>query len=105
MRRPRRFSLAQTARGDLSDNHAFISSSDLGAADKFLRSIATKIEWLAQTRFPGVPRDNFSAGLKALPFGNYGIYFRITQDDEVIIVRIVHSARDIGPDDFTASDT
>lgn len=42
----------------------------------------------------GVPRDNISPGLRLAVHGNYNIYFRVTSN-ETIIVRVLHSARDV----------
>ena len=51
------------------------------------------IEKVALTKNRGVPRDAIRMGLRAHIVGKYVIYFRISQDD-VIIVRVLHSARD-----------
>ena len=42
----------------------------------------------------GVPRDNISPGLRLTVHGDYNIYFRVTST-ETIIVRVLHSARDV----------
>lgn len=42
----------------------------------------------------GVARDWLRPGLRMHPFGNYVAYFRIT-DDGLLVIRVVHGARDI----------
>jgi plasmid stabilization system protein ParE len=42
----------------------------------------------------GSPRNNISPGLRLAVHGRYNIYFRVTST-EVIIVRVLHSARDV----------
>ena len=49
---------------------------------------------IAATGHSGVPRDKFAAGLRLATHGRYNIYFRVT-DTETIIVRVVHSAREV----------
>ena len=41
-----------------------------------------------------MPRDKLRPGLRPAVHGRYNIYFRVTQT-ETIIVRVVHSARDL----------
>jgi plasmid stabilization system protein ParE len=52
---------------------------------------------IAETGHAGVPRDSIRPGLRLSVHGRYNIYFRVA-DDETIILHIVHSARDIGRD-------
>ena len=41
----------------------------------------------------GTKRDNLVSGLRARFFGDYVIYYMIT-DTEIIIVRVLHGSRD-----------
>lgn len=78
----------------------YIGQEDVNAADRFIRQITDKIEWIAASGFPGVPRDDLRPGLKALPFRRRCIYFRTTPE-QVIILRVLHGHQDISPDHFT----
>jgi plasmid stabilization system protein ParE len=49
---------------------------------------------LAATGSLGVPRDNVGPGLRLAVHGRYNIYFRVTAS-ETIIIRVLHSARDV----------
>jgi toxin ParE1/3/4 len=42
----------------------------------------------------GPPREQLAPGLRVTFQGNYGIYY-VLRDHEVIIVRVLHSARDV----------
>jgi toxin ParE1/3/4 len=46
--------------------------------------------------FPGsgAPRDLLAAGLRVVFEGNYAVYYLAT-DSEVILVRVLHGARDV----------
>lgn len=69
------------------------------AAARFVRQIASKIAWIAESSFPGVPRDDLRIGLKALPFRRRCIYFR-TMPDTVIILRVLHGHQNLSSDLF-----
>jgi toxin ParE1/3/4 len=43
--------------------------------------------------FAAPARENFAAGLRVSFSGNYAIYF-LNNEDEIIIVRVLHGARD-----------
>jgi plasmid stabilization system protein ParE len=63
-------------------------------ADRFSLSRFAHLQRLAQTGTSGVPRDDIRPGLRLAVHGRYNIYFRVT-DAETVIVRVVHSARDV----------
>ena len=52
------------------------------------------LQRIARIGHSGVPRNNVRPGLRLAVHGRYNIYFRVT-DAETIIVRVVHSARDV----------
>jgi toxin ParE1/3/4 len=64
------------------------------AADRFVLRLYQHMTRLAALGHSGVPRDKVRPGLRLVVHGRYNIYFRVTQT-ETIIVRVVHSARDV----------
>ncbi|MEN3146613.1 type II toxin-antitoxin system RelE/ParE family toxin [Neorhizobium sp. IRAMC:178] len=81
-----------------------MASHDPVAASHFVRDLVRKMEWIALSGFPGVPRDELSPGLKALPYRRRCIYFR-TDEKTVRILRVLHGHQNVAPDDFTTSET
>jgi toxin ParE1/3/4 len=77
----------------LADIWAFIAEGSLEAADAFVRQINAKFEPLRQFPEMGAGREQLSPGLRALPYRDYVIYY-LVEGDELIIVRVVHGARD-----------
>lgn len=65
----------------------------------FVADLNAKIEWIAKTGFTGVPRDWIRPGLRALPYRERCIYFRI-DDDAVIILRVIHGRQDVSAQEF-----
>jgi toxin ParE1/3/4 len=63
-------------------------------AKRFLAKLRSHLEHLALLGHSGVPRNELSPGLCLVVHGNYNIYFRLTPT-ETIIVRVLHSARDV----------
>ena len=49
---------------------------------------------IARTGVSGVARDWLRPGLRMHPYEKYCVYFRVT-DRELVVIRIIHSARDI----------
>lgn len=81
----------------------YIAEEDIDAASRFLADLNNKIEWIVKVDFTGSPRDYISKDLRALPYRKRCIYFR-SFEDRIIIVRILHSAQDIGQQEFQNGD-
>ncbi|WP_312990546.1 type II toxin-antitoxin system RelE/ParE family toxin [Rhizobium populisoli] len=76
-----------------------MAADDPVAASHFVRELTRKMEWVALSSFPGVPRDELSQGLKALPYRNRCIYFRTTETT-VRILRVLHGHQNVSADYF-----
>lgn len=80
--------------------------ADLGEAQigrRIVESISTKIRVLAAQRNSGVARNWLSPGLRAFPYKNRCIYFRIVGNN-LVVVHIAHSRQDVRPEMFEAED-
>lgn len=64
-----------------------------------MADLNAKIEWIGQTGFTGVPRDWIRPGLRALPYRERCIYFRI-DNETVTILRIIHGRQDVETQEF-----
>src|SRR5262245_55657973 len=87
------------ARQDLREIAAYIRRDDVEAA----RRVVGRIREVCKTTlvmFPkgGTMREDLCPGLRCFSVGNYVIYFR--GDRPVVIVRILHGARDVMPEMF-----
>jgi toxin ParE1/3/4 len=79
---------------DLQRLHFHINTNNPRAADALLESLFVKMKWIADVDFTGVPRDELSPGLRALPYKNRCIYFR-SYPDRIVILRVLHGAQDV----------
>jgi toxin ParE1/3/4 len=87
--------LSRSARGDLDEIFNYIArNDDVSSAAKFLAKLAGHLERIAATGHGGVPRNTIRPGLRLAVHGRYNIYFEIVED-QTIIVRALHSGRDI----------
>ena len=77
----------------------YLSATDVGIATAFVADLNAKIGWIAETGFTGVPRDWIRPGLRALPYRERCIYFRIT-GDAVHILRVLHGRQDVERQEF-----
>lgn len=88
------------ARFDLIEIGDYIAMDSPANATSFVKTLQEKALGLAHTPLKGTERNHLLSGLRLLPHRYYNIYYR-ANDDAITVVRIMHSARDIGPEDFT----
>ena len=72
---------------------AFIAQDSEPAADAFVHQLNRKFEPLREFPEMGAARDQLAPGLRALPFRDYVIYY-LAEPDALVIVRVLHGARD-----------
>jgi toxin ParE1/3/4 len=94
-----RFHVAFEAQRDLDDIWLYIATDNPSAADEWLATVEESFRLIGDEPFVGQGREDLLPGLRFLPVGNYLIfYFPLT--DRVEIVRVIHGARDYGPEYF-----
>jgi toxin ParE1/3/4 len=95
----RRLVFTAPAKQDLREIAADIRQNDAEAAKR----VVARIRDVCKTTlvmFPegGTLREELCPGLRCFSVGNYVIYFR--QRNPVVIVRVLHGARDVRPEMF-----
>jgi toxin ParE1/3/4 len=83
------------AQTDLREIWDYIAKDSTLQADRLLLRFRSKLEHLARWNTIGRPRPELATDCRSYPFGNYCFYFRPT-DAGIEVIRILHSARDIG---------
>jgi len=63
-------------------------------AERFMAVLEAKFQPLLQAPSIGSPRDQIAQGLRAVFHVPYAIYY-LFSDQELIIVRVLHGARDV----------
>lgn len=91
--------LTDAAKNDLRGIRRYIAQDSPQQALTFVADIAAKLAWIAEVGFTGSPRDHVSEGLRAFPYRGRCIYYRVFED-QVVIVRVLHGAQDIEQQDF-----
>lgn len=88
--------LTAEAEHDLETIGDYIARGDPAAAIRFIRAIRKRCLALTDfpERFPLVPRYE-AGGVRRLVMGNYLIFYR-AERDRVIVLHILHGARDYG---------
>jgi len=84
---------------DLTEIYLYIAREDTETAAIFINELHKKIYWIAKAGFTGSPRDWIRPGLRAHPYKERCIYFRI-KDDELHILRILHARQDVTKQEF-----
>lgn len=87
------------ARKDLRGIYDYIAEDSKTQAQAFVADLSAKIAWIAEVGFTGVPRDYIFPNLRALPYRGRTIYF-ISEDDRVVVLGVLHQARDVNPEMF-----
>ncbi len=81
------------------DIAVFIAEDNPTRALTFVDELEEKCDVLGHTPGLGTQRPELGDGICMLPYGRYLIFYR-EADRGVRIERIMHTARDIGGDDF-----
>ena len=88
------WSLSGPARQDLDDIWFHIAGDNIAAADKVISQIVERFDMLARQPLIGEACPEVLPDLRNFPIRPYVIYYA-TQDDEVVIARVLHGARDV----------
>lgn len=90
------------ARADLVEIWSFIANDDPDSADQFLDHIEEVLHRLSSNPGIGRRRESLGPNIRSLPVGNYVVYYQPMPDAEstIRLVRVLHGARDISPENF-----
>ncbi len=83
------------AESDLRDIWHHIAQDNPSAADQLLRAIGDLCVRLAELPGMGRLRPELGGGIRSFAHGSYVVFYRHA-GDEVLILRVLHGARDIG---------
>jgi len=79
---------------DLDRIDARIAAEDPGAAQRFRDTVLRRIALLERVPQGAQPRPEFGLDIRTIPIGRYIVFLRVTMP-KVVVLRIVHSARDL----------
>jgi toxin ParE1/3/4 len=86
--------ITPNARADLDELWDTIAIHSIDSAENFLQKLDSRIRSLSQFPETGVPRPEIHEGLRLLVEGNYLVLY-LVRDAIIIILRVVHGARDL----------
>jgi toxin ParE1/3/4 len=89
-----RVEISYQAGRDLEEIEDFISRDNPDAAAQLIQEILEKCELLSRHPQAGDDRSELHPGLRGFPVGNYLIFYSLPSDG-IIVVRIIHGARDV----------
>jgi toxin ParE1/3/4 len=88
------------AKIDLDEIWTQIAQTDFQRADRFVAKLEAKIGWLSQFPESGVERSDIFPQARVLIDGQYLIFYQLVEQ-VVIVMRIVHGARDLSEINFS----
>lgn len=89
-----RVSFTPAARLDVREIYDHIAEGNPARADAFVGELEARCNLLGSSPEMGRLRSELAPGLRSFPVGNYVIFYR-PRARGVLIVRILHGARDI----------
>ncbi len=91
--------VSPAADGDPDEIWHYVADDSELQADRLLQRFRHKLEHLAKWNTLGRPRPEIARNCRSYPFGKYCFFFR-PLDDGIEVIRVIHSARDLGQIDF-----
>ena len=86
--------LTSPARTDIASLAEYIAEDNLSVTENFYEAVQEKCEELAQMPKMGRLCNELSSSVRSFPLGWYVIFYTI-RGDRIIILRLLHGARDI----------
>ena len=86
---------ARRAQADLKEAWAYIAENSLAAADRVIDTINAEAQILATQPLMGRHRPELLRGIRSWPTSTSYILFYVVKGSDVIVVRVLHHARDI----------
>jgi toxin ParE1/3/4 len=87
--------ITEPAEADIDEVLFYIAEENLKAALSVYDGLLHCFEMLAQTPKAGPERKEFRRDARSFPEGNYLIFYRIINSNDVEILRVLHGARDL----------
>ncbi len=91
MKQPLRTAQAER---DLLEIWSFVAGDNLAAADRLIERLEKVLQSLCENPELGRERSELAPLLRSYPFGNYLVFYRIT-DEHIVVARVLHGARDL----------
>ena len=85
---------ARAALRDLDEIWDYIARDNPGAASRLIERIAERCHLYAGQPMLGAACPQLAPDLRQFSVGNYVVFYQ-PQDDGILVVRVLHSARDI----------
>lgn len=88
--------LAPQAESDLDEiaYYVFRETESVEIAERLIDSLTSRFTFLGRFPYAGRRRDDLRRGLRGFPVGRYLVVYRV-EDDNVLILRVVHGRRDL----------
>lgn len=84
---------------DLTEAYAYLADRSPASADRLLDEVELVVQLLSAFPEIGRPREELGPGTRSFRLRRFRhiVFYRRT-DDEIVLLRILHGARDIQPD-------
>lgn len=86
---------SESAKADLLEAWLFIAEENIDAADGVIDAIHREAQTLFLQPLMGRSRPELAEGVRSWPTSTRYILFYVPSDDGVIVLRVLHHARDI----------
>lgn len=93
-----KLTLRQAAEDDLEEIDRF-SAERFGkaVADGYAQGLVSALDAVAELPYAAPLREDFGAGVRGKLYRSHRVLYRIEEDGEVVVLRVLHHSRDIRP--------
>src|SRR5208282_1257453 len=90
--------ISSEAEADLDAIWLYVAkeSQSIEHAELLLDRFAVFFSWLAKNPYLGRQRDEIRPGYRSFPVGSYVVFYRLVAAEEILVLRVIHSDRDLG---------
>ncbi len=90
-----RLAFSPDAEADLEEIGDFIAEDNPDAAIAFVQRLKRRCNDLLTFQAVGRKRDEIRMGYRSITEGEYIIFYRMANEDKLVIMHIIHSKRDL----------
>ena len=91
--------LSRLADLDVQGIWLHVADDSVESADRLMVRFTRAFELLARNPELGQQQDHLRSGLRRFVVGRYLVFY-LRQDEDIVVVRVLHGARDIGQGSF-----
>jgi toxin ParE1/3/4 len=96
------YRLTPAAEADIEGIADYIAEHNAPASVRLVEDFVRRWELLATQPYSGATREDILPSIRHLVMGQYIAFYRVDEDAEVLILRVIHGRRNITAEDVSS---